>query len=237
MDSVAIVAAVRELFVAGEYPGAAAASAVAVAELPTRDRAVIPLRLLAARSLLALRRDREAQAEIRACLEAEPGCAPAYRLLGQLAARCDELVSARIFLREALRLAPDDTEAAEWLELIEGLARARAVPSSPAPRRARPPRSAPMVPRRLPLAAEGSAPKSAPRRAASPQLPLAAGFGQHLVACGLLSELQLKAALAYKRSTGVRLGAAAVALGFVSEPKIEWASLAYHGRHRAARAA
>ncbi len=37
----------------------------------------------------------------------------------------------------------------------------------------------------------------------------------------------------YKKSTGVRLGAALAALGLLSEQKIEWASLAYHGRHRA----
>jgi hypothetical protein len=47
-------------------------------------------------------------------------------------------------------------------------------------------------------------------------------------------DLQLRAALAYKKSTGLRLGTAAVALGFVSEQKIEWASLAYHGQHRRA---
>ena len=50
----------------------------------------------------------------------------------------------------------------------------------------------------------------------------------------MLSPVQLRAALAYKKSTGVRLGTAAVALGFVSELKIEWASLAYHGQHRRA---
>ncbi|MBL8625320.1 MAG: hypothetical protein JNK64_28675, partial [Myxococcales bacterium] len=70
-------------------------------------------------------------------------------------------------------------------------------------------------------------------RGASAPLPVAAGFGQHLVDCGLLSPVQLRAALVYKKSTGVRLGAALAALGLLSEQKIEWASLAYHGRHRA----
>ena len=58
------------------------------------------------------------------------------------------------------------------------------------------------------------------------------GFGAYLVDVGVLSELQLRASLAYKRSTGVRLGAAACALGFATETRIESASLVYHGRHR-----
>jgi tetratricopeptide (TPR) repeat protein len=235
VDSVAIVAAVRELFAAGQFPGAAAVCAGAIPELAPTDRSVVALRLLAARSLLALRRDAEAQLEIRACLEAEPHCGPAYRLLGQLALRYDELASARVFLREALRLDRDDHEAGEWLGLVDGLTQRRGRRERPRPRPAATraiaaPRPRPLV---LPIRAEGSAPGVRRPRAPSPPLPVAAGFGQHLVACGLLSPVQLKAALAYKRSTGVRLGAAAVALGFVSEPKIEWASLAYHGRHRA----
>ena len=246
MDSVAIVAAARELFQARQYPGVVAACADALAELAPGDRAAISLRLLAARSLLALRRDADAQIEIRACLRLDPQCGPAYRLLGELAQRSDELASAKIFLREALRLAPDDDEAREWLKLVESMSSRREAP----PRRAPTPRpiapaaplparaSPPPVPRvkvaALPLPPPIEPPRAVGTRAGSPPLPVASGFGQHLVGCGLLSPLQLRAALAYKRSTGVRLGAAAVALGFVSEPKIEWASLAYHGRHRAA---
>lgn len=63
-------------------------------------------------------------------------------------------------------------------------------------------------------------------------LPEASGFGRYLVEVGLVTPLELRAALAYQRSTGIRLGAAASALGFVSPLKIEWASLAYHGRFR-----
>jgi tetratricopeptide (TPR) repeat protein len=273
VDSVSILAAARELFACRHYSGVVAACADAVAELPPHDRCTVALRLLAARGLLALRRDRDAQSEIRECLRVDPQCAPAYRLLGELAIRADELGSARIFLREALRLAPDDSEARDWLTLVDNLgragvvpptARARATAASPAnatphnptvprmaPLRINPPPSPgpprrlgpPSLPRppspvsapRLPLSAPATIPPMrSPPRATSAPLPLASGFGQHLVACGLLSLLQLKAALAYKRSTGVRLGAAAVALGFLSEPKIEWASLAYHGRHRVA---
>jgi len=275
VDSVAIVAAARELFAARQYAGVVAVCGDAVAELDAGDRAVIALRLLAARSLLALRRDADAQAEIRACLRLEPQCGPAFRMLGELAARADELASAKIFLREAVRLGPDDDEAREWLGIVETMARARgldtgrreprrAVASPPAarplpsPPRGPPPPPSPPPPRpvrvkALPLPLPPRPPTERPSvappartalgtqsptslppgRGASAPLPIAAGFGQHLVDCGLLSPVQLKAALVYKRSTGVRLGAALAALGLLSEQKIEWASLAYHGRHRA----
>jgi hypothetical protein len=65
-------------------------------------------------------------------------------------------------------------------------------------------------------------------------LPAASGFGSYLQSIGILTESQLRAALAYKAATGVRLGRAVTTLGFASELKIEWASLAYHGRHRRA---
>ena len=112
------------------------------------------------------------------------------------------------------------------------------VKALPLPLPPRPPTERPSVapPARTALGTQ-SPTSLPPGRGASAPLPVAAGFGQHLVDCGLLSPLQLKAALAYKRSTGVRLGAAAVALGFLSEPKIEWASLAYHGRNRQAGSA
>ncbi|MCA9676052.1 MAG: hypothetical protein H6708_10815 [Kofleriaceae bacterium] len=66
----------------------------------------------------------------------------------------------------------------------------------------------------------------------TPPLPLASGFGNYLVEIGVLSDKQLRAALAYKRATGVRLGRAVTTLGLATELKIEWASLAYHGRHQ-----
>ena len=72
---------------------------------------------------------------------------------------------------------------------------------------------------------------SPPVSAARPS-ELHTGFGAYLVDVGVLSELQLRATLAYKKSTGVRLGAAACALGFATERRIESASLVYHGRHR-----
>ena len=82
--------------------------------------------------------------------------------------------------------------------------------------------SAPSAPRAVGTRADGD----------GEDLPAAAGFGRYLLAIGVVTEPQLRAALAYKRATGVRLGRAVTTLGFASELKIEWASLAYHGRHR-----
>jgi hypothetical protein len=53
-------------------------------------------------------------------------------------------------------------------------------------------------------------------------------FGHYLVDIGALTALQLTAALDYHRRSGVRVGAAAVALGFVSAESVEWAAHAFH---------
>ena len=58
-------------------------------------------------------------------------------------------------------------------------------------------------------------------------------FGEYLVEIGALSPVQLRAALAYQRTKdGIKLGRAASALGFASEPKIEWAAHSFHGKYR-----
>lgn len=225
--------AARELFSARQYPGVVAACQDALADDPED----VHLRLLRARALMALRRDAEAQTEISECLRLEPRFGAAYRLLGELAARRDEIASAKIFLREALRLDPGDAEAREWLEVVHAMVRSTAAADKlPA---------AAAVVGHLSPARGGDAGRSPRARGTEPpppggrpstlsQLPVASGFGHYLVETGVLTTVQRRAAEAYKRSTGVRLGAAAVALGFVSELKIEWASLAYHGQHRRA---
>jgi hypothetical protein len=53
-------------------------------------------------------------------------------------------------------------------------------------------------------------------------------FGGYLVGIGALTPIQLRAALDYHRRIGVRVGAAAVALGFLTEPSVEWAAHDYH---------
>lgn len=224
--------AALELFGARQYPGVVAACQDAIFD----DPANVNLRLLRARALMALRRDAEAQTEISECLRLEPGFGAAYRVLGELAARRDEIESAKIFLHEALRLDPGDTEAREWLEVVHAMVRSTAAADKlPAAAAVVDHLSPPRRGSRGGARARGTEPPPELRAPSTlSQLPVAAGFGPYLVEAGILTPVQLRAALAYKRSTGVRLGAAAVALGFVSELKVEWASLAYHGQHRRA---
>src|SRR5687768_4153799 len=75
--------------------------------------------LMRARAHIALRRDLDAQADLRDIIRLDPHCSLAYRLLGELAARRDENESAAIFFREALRLDPGDREASDWLLVID----------------------------------------------------------------------------------------------------------------------
>jgi tetratricopeptide (TPR) repeat protein len=222
VDSASVMRAALELFGARQYPGVVAACQDALQDDPSN----IHLRLIRARALMALRRDAEAQNEIRECLAIEPGLPSAYRLLGELAARRDENESAKIFLNEALRLDPSDVEAREWLDVVEAMVRSTAAADKL-------PAAAAAV-GHLSRRAQGTRPPPEMQRSTLSQLPMANGFGSYLVETGVLTPVQLRAALAYKKSTGVRLGSAAVVLGFVSELKIEWASLAYHGQHRRA---
>ncbi len=79
----------------------------------------VPLLLMRARAHIALRRDLDAQADLRDIIRLDAHCSLAYRLLGELAARRDENESAAIFFREALRLDPGDREAADWLLIVD----------------------------------------------------------------------------------------------------------------------
>jgi hypothetical protein len=79
----------------------------------------VPLLLIRARAHIALRRDLDAQADLRDIIRLDPKCSLAFRLLGELAARRDENESAAIFFREALRLDPGDTEARDWLAIVD----------------------------------------------------------------------------------------------------------------------
>jgi tetratricopeptide (TPR) repeat protein len=87
----------------------------------------VPLLLLRARAHFALRRDLEAQADLRDIIRLDPQCGSAYRMLGELAARRDEYESAGIFFREAVRLDPDDEAASDWLAIVEATSRPAAV--------------------------------------------------------------------------------------------------------------
>jgi tetratricopeptide (TPR) repeat protein len=235
VDTASVLRAAIELFQARHYSSVIAALSDAIDYEPGN----LHLKLLRARAWLALRCDLEAQQDLSDVIRTDARCSTAYRLLGELAVRKDEIASARIFLREALRLDPGDSEATDWLALTEQRVRpsaaAEKLPAAAAadghfseftraaPQRARSEFSGE---RRARVATFGDVPTSLA------ELPEAGGFGRYLVECGLLTPVQLRAALAYQRSTGIKLGAAAAALGFVSQLKIEWASLAYHGQFR-----
>ncbi|HUS28275.1 MAG TPA: hypothetical protein VMZ53_07195 [Kofleriaceae bacterium] len=109
------MATASELYEARHYPGVVALVSDALDGEPD----CVPLLLVRARAHIALRRDLDAQADLRDIIRLEPQCGVAYRLLGELAARRDENESAAIFFREALRLDPADREASQWLAIVD----------------------------------------------------------------------------------------------------------------------
>src|SRR5258705_2851083 len=114
-----VIGAAVELYAARHYPSVVAVCGDALEAEPN----CVELRLLRAKALLRLRRDVEAQGDLREVIRFAPKCGLAYRLLGELAARRDEHESARIFLREALRLDPHDREANDWLIVVDSMVR------------------------------------------------------------------------------------------------------------------
>lgn len=232
VDTASVLRAALELYRSRQYPGVAAVCAEAIDADPDN----LYLRLLRARALLALRNDDEARVELSECVRREPRCAEAYRLLGELLVRRDEPDSAAVFLREALRLDPGNAEADAWLGVADSMSR-RSRPTGATTGTLRSATAAEKLPAaaavaghlsRVPLGTSSELEDDA----APGPLPVASGFGRYLVEHGVITEPQLRAALAYKRATGVRLGRAITTLGLAGELKIEWASLAYHGRHR-----
>jgi len=76
--------------------------------------------------------------------------------------------------------------------------------------------------------------KEAPRLSSRPmtrssirELP---GFGEYLVAAGILTRERLRAAQAYQRSMKVQLSTAIVTLGLATPQRIEWASVAHQSQ-------
>lgn len=210
-----VMRAALELFSNRNYSGVVAVCEGAIDDDPDN----LHLRILHARALLALRRDAEAQHVLSECLQRSPRCPDAYRLLGELALRRDELKSAEIFARESMRLDPASQETHDLLGIIlSSLRPTAAVEKLPAATAA--------VSRLAPASVQKG------RMAVGTQSDHQgiARFGEYLVSIGALTQVQLNAALAYHRSVGVRLGTAAATLGFISEPKVEWAAHAYHGQ-------
>lgn len=245
--------------------------------------------VLRARANMGLRRDLDAQSDLRDIIRLDARCAIAYRLLGELAARRDENPSAAIFFREALRLDPNDLSARDWLAIVEGAPRVPAfpptrMPESAVPRFARgtnpgedtqrhtitPPRPLPTVerfargsqsnptwqtpapqrqqltpsPEPLPPAPEAprttlKPPPVPPQRLSAPSMrgptPELPGFGEYLVASGILTRERLRAAQAYQRSMRVQLSTAIVTLGLATPQRIEWAAVAHQAQLAAQR--
>lgn len=251
----------------------------------------VALLAIRARARMALRRDLDAQADLRDVIRLDPGCGMAFRLLGELAARRDENESAAVFFREALRLDPDDREAHDWLAIVAVPSRPAAVatqlpanaaaaghvssrtrspgpgparlargtqPPDPDERPTRPfgrvadPTAQPLRARPVAIATpkprprpgseglerptlSGRPPTQAPARQAprlaprgpTPELP---GFGEYLVASGILTRERLRAAQAYQRSMKVQLSTAIVTLGLATPQRIEWAAVAHQSQ-------
>jgi tetratricopeptide (TPR) repeat protein len=206
-----------ELFRTRQYR----AAANVCLELLARRPDDLPLRILRARALMALRCDEEAKRELSRAIRLDRRSGEAHRLLGELAIRCGKMDAAATLLRQAVRCSPNDTLAASLLELLS--ASASIQPTAAADK--------------LPAAAAavGCSVPARPRMAIGShseeeQLtsPVRARFGRYLVDIGALTPLQLRAALDYHRRAGIRVGAAAVALGFMSEPRVEWAAHDFH---------
>lgn len=143
-----VIATASELFEARHYPGVVAICTDALEGEPE----CLPLLVIRARAQMALRRDLDAQADLRDIIRLDARCSLAYRLLGELAARRDENDSAALFFREAIRLDPDDREANDWLMIVDALLRPAAVAQLPAHAAAAGRSSSPQTARREPAA-------------------------------------------------------------------------------------
>jgi hypothetical protein len=124
-----VIATAEELFEARHFPGVIAMVSDALDDEPE----CVPLLLIRARAHMALRRDLDAQGDLRDVIRLDASCATAFRLLGELAARRDENKSAITFFREALRLDPSDQEARDWLQIVESVRPAAVAQKLPAP--------------------------------------------------------------------------------------------------------
>src|SRR4029079_17930056 len=73
-----VIATASELFEARHYPGVVAMCSDALEDEPE----CVPILLIRARAHIALRRDLDAQADLRDIIRLDPECALAFRLLG-----------------------------------------------------------------------------------------------------------------------------------------------------------
>lgn len=240
------IAAAQQMFRAQQFTGVASLCADALEGEPDN----LDLRVLRVRALLALRRDEEARVELSRILRSHRETAEVFQLLGELAIRRKKLDAAETFLKQALRLAPHDRKVSALLELVrssnqptvavEKLPAATAtvgctlaLPEEDDAVRV-PHRGTPGLSEIRP--SDGGSlggPRFALGTARPPTSPTEL-FGMYLVDIGALTLSQLRAALEYHRRAGVRVGTAAVVLGFLSEPSVEGAARAFHGIRQSA---
>lgn len=227
-----VLATANELFEARHYPSVVALISDALEAEPEH----VPLLIVRARAHFALRRDLEAQADLRDIIRLDPQCGAAYRMLGELAARRDEYESAAIFFREALRLSPGDGDAADWLAIIEAASRPAAaasrLPAGRFPKGTSPPTSElargsvrAIDPETHPFVI-AARPRPLPRAS----IPEHQGFADYLVETGILTRERLRAAQAYQRSMRVQLSTAIVTLGLATPQRIEWAAVTHQSQ-------
>jgi hypothetical protein len=102
------------------------------------------------------------------------------------------------------------------------------IPNSPLPLPPPPEGPRHTLPGRPPAPAPTKlAPRIHPRPLTTPELP---GFGEYLVASGILTRERLRAAQAYQRSMKVQLSTAIVTLGLATPQRIEWAAVAHQSQ-------
>jgi tetratricopeptide (TPR) repeat protein len=273
-----MIAAAQQMYRAKQYTGVASLCAEALEGEPDN----LDLRILRVRALLALRRDEEAKRELSKILRWGSETAEVFRLLGELAIRQGKAHAALTFLRQALRLAPDDSRAAALLDVLQSsnqptvaveklpaatatvgctlapddaLAHDAGFPGSPDSIDLEPEVIESIddsmgesmdgidVAAETPdVIAEYEDPDLPTYEQARPRTRFALGtdyspqgspvaadlFGRYLVDIGALTPVQLDAALDYHRRAGIPVGAAAVALGYLSAPSVEGAAHAFH---------
>ena len=80
------------------------------------------LRVELSRALIALHRTEEAERQLAHCVRENPDCAPAYRMLGEIAFQQNRLGRAREYAEVAARIAPSDNSTAILLQVVRGAA-------------------------------------------------------------------------------------------------------------------
>jgi hypothetical protein len=101
------------------------------------------LRLELGRALIALHRTEEAEHHLANCVRENPDCAPAYRMLSEIAFQRNRIGRAREYAEVAARMAPADHSNAILLQVVQG-ANGGARVSSPPPAPPRQEKPAPL---------------------------------------------------------------------------------------------